>query len=253
MTCGVAKFGAELARRLGVAFVGLDQPPLWGAFPLFSLKWAEFFSSYPSAYPNHFPRPYGVFWHDAGTAHITDGAAVVFYADPSLGSPGLWCPSLIETRKPVRLFSFGMGHKLQAHHYQQLREALQDRPFHLRVSVGLHEGTSLTEATASLEPLKQLMGPERVTFLGCLSDEAIVEELHQADYLVAFFERGAQLNNTTIHAAIDAGLKVISNFGARFHPLMYRPLEVFQPSPFSWDRLIEAMRKECVRSESRNA
>jgi hypothetical protein len=253
MTCGVAKFSAELAKRLGVPFVGIHGG--WGDHPLLSWKWSEFDSKYQGgmAYSVPLRGRFSAFWHDAGDPRITSHATHVFYADPSLGAPALWCPSLIDSRKPVKLFSFGMGHKLQAANYEQLRDALAGRAFSLRVSVGLHEGMTLAEATANIEPLKQIMGPEHVTFLGCLSDEAIVEELHKADYLVAFFERGAQVNNTTIHAALDAGLKVISNFGARFHPMMYRPLEVFQSSPFSWERLISEMKGVCDKSKSRIA
>jgi hypothetical protein len=245
MTCGVAKFSAELAKRLGVPFVALSDRGRFGAFPLLSIKAAEI----PGETPFDFPAKFGVFAHD-DVGELAEYADVVFYADPSLGSPGLWCPSLIESRKPVRLFSFGMGHKLQVQHYQQLREALETRPFHLRVSVGLHEGMTLADATVNIEPLKAIMGPSNVTFLGCLSDEAVVSELHQADYAVAFFENGAQMNNTTIHAAADAGLRVISNFGARFHPSLYRPREVFKPSPFSWERLIEEMKGVCAQSKS---
>jgi hypothetical protein len=246
MTCGVAKFSAELARRIGVPFVGFGEHS--GQAPLLSLKWSEVEDALNRGMKS--PVGFSVFWHDAGYEPITEHAKHVFYADPSLGSPGLWCPSLIESRKPVRLFSFGMGHKLQVQHYQQLREALETRPFHLRVSVGLHEGMTLADATVNIEPLKAIMGPSNVTFLGCLSDEAVVSELHQADYAVAFFENGAQMNNTTIHAAADAGLRVISNFGARFHPSLYRPREVFKPSPFSWERLIEEMKGVCARSKS---
>jgi hypothetical protein len=161
--CGVAKFGKQLADRLGIPFVPLHGGG-WGTSPLFSLKWSEVLNS-PDAsvlelrsYARHSGKylEFGVFWHDAGDERVTAGAKHVFYADPSLGSPGLWCPSLITPRKsPARLFSFGMAHKLQTDKYRRVRELLDkaEQPYHLRVSVGLHEGTSLDGAEKHFDAL----------------------------------------------------------------------------------------------------
>ena len=269
MTCGVAKFNSELARRLGVPVVGFEDA--WGVFPLLSWKWSEVKADAGGACIYAIDsKPYGVFWHDAGNPVITANATHVFYADPSLGSPGLWCPSLIAPRKrPVRLFSFGMAHKLQTEKYKRVRELLDAAglPFHLRVSVGLHEGTSLDGAEKHFDALRDIMGPENATILGCLSDDAVSEEFDRAHYVLAFFEHGLRANNTTVHAAHEAGKIVVTNWdGYTHHALKHgtRNIDYLEEWPglradwhsaymdYSWEALIEAM-DECVQSKSQIA
>jgi hypothetical protein len=228
--CGVARFSKLLADRLGVPMVPLSpDPALWGDYPLLSLKRSELSPDHVT-YARHqccpdgrsssaevmrtaHEKTYGVFWHDAGDAYITAHAQQVFYADPSLGSPGLWCPSLLPPRAHVRLFSLGMAHKIQSRQYTRVRELLDNAglTYHLRVSVGLHEGTSLSDATKHFDALKDIMGADKVTILGCLSDEAVVEEFTNADYVLAFFIDGLRSNNTTVQAALQHGKRVISN------------------------------------------
>ena len=267
VTCGVAKFGKELARRLGVPFVGIDGS--WGPRPLMSLKWSE-----PTPLQQtHLVREIiqhgqcSVFWHDAGDPRITQAARHVFYADPSLGSPGLWCPSLITPRdRPVRLFSFGMAHKLQTDKYKRVRELLDAASirYHLRVSVGLHEGTSLDGAEKHFDALREIMGPENVTILGILSDDAVSEELSNCDYVLAFFEKGVRANNTTVHAAHLHGRRVISNFDdsspkplcahiVNIASLYSWPWGEHPQYLYSWDRLISEMKGVCENSQSRIA
>src|SRR3990167_5730476 len=113
--CGVARFSQQLAKRLGVPFIGMSDDG--GEFPLWSLKASEF-----PHIPYPLPRRFGVFWHDAGIPAVTAGAEIVYYADPSLGPNGLWCPSLLTPTKQriVRLFSFGMANRLQTQHYAKV-------------------------------------------------------------------------------------------------------------------------------------
>lgn len=260
MTCGVAKFSQQLAHQLGVPFLAADEEDEWGECALLSLKDLELPWSLDYQY---LPAQFGVFWHDAGRSQITDRASVVFYADPSLGSPGLWCPSLIDARKrPVRLFSFGMAHKLQVDRYRRVRTLLDEsaQPFHLRVSVGLHEGTTLDEATKHFDALKDILGPENVTILGILSDDAVSEELHAADYVLAFFEQGLRANNTTVHAALDARRIVITNHDEQTPtPLRLLTRDVdydwlqSMHREYSWEHLITAMARICEASHLAHA
>lgn len=255
MTCGVAKFGKQLADRIDVPFLGCGDSLLWGDFPLLSLKWSEID-------PGNLPVPvsYGLFWHDAGDRDFLHrGADVVFFADPSLGSPGLWCPSLLTPRKrPVRLFSFGMAHKLQTEKYRRVRELLDaaEMPYHLRVSIGLHEGTSLDGAEKHFDALKEIMGRENVTILGILSDDAVSAELLNADHVVAFFEHGLRANNTTVHAALEHRCSVITNHDADTPVGLLRStrdvhaITFIRPTMYSWDDLINEMEAICEASRS---
>lgn len=276
LTCGVAKFNSELAKRLGVPICSLMDSATgdWGAFPLLSLKWSEVTPEDRRKVCNGAPwlrivcgpRDVCIFWHDRGSALLNEDAAHVFYADPSLGSPGLWCPSLLTARqRPIRLFSFGMAHKLQAERYKRVRELLGDHPFHLRVSVGLHEGTTLDGAEQHFDALKEILGEENVTILGLLSDDAVAEELHNADTVLAFFEQGVRANNTTVHAALDVGKRVITNHDANT-PAAFRmatldvnaltawPAANRSPvAKYSWDNLIAEMNRLCEASRSQIA
>lgn len=268
LTCGVAKFSAELAKRLGVPFVGCDECHKWGDGPLLSLKWSELSERDQAGITGAclYTEQYGelsIFWHDAGDRALTLMASRVFYADPSLGSPGLWCPSLITPRdRPVRLFSFGMAHKLQTDKYQRVKDLLDaaGKRYHLRVSVGIHEGTSLDGAEKHFDALRDIMGPDNVTILGILSDDAVSEELANCEYVLAFFEKGLRANNTTVHAALASGRRVITNKDAdtplvlsAFTADINKMDEWPEPIParhFSWDNLLEAMRKECEKLTS---
>lgn len=262
----MAAFSEELARRLGVPLLGLYRPR--GGTPLFSLKASEMSSSDIDQVMDTVESVspfYGVFWHDDGVPEITADATHVFYADPSLGSPGLWCPSLLQPRpRTIRLFSFGMAGRLQADRFNKVRELLKDAGlrFALRVSVGLHEGTTLDDAERHFDLLRDVMGRESVTILGCLSDDAVSEELANADYVLAFFDKGVRANNTTVHAALDAGCRVITNHDDQTPAPMRMSTQsidllthwpAFNKTPmavYSWDNLIQELERICEASRS---
>lgn len=248
--CGVANFSKQLAERLGVPFVGIDGK--WGEHPLLSLKWSEIV--YKEVVLMHMPlwSKYSVFWHDSGHDGISANASHVFYADPSLGSPGLWCPSLLKPSRPrtVRLFSFGMAGRLQTAHYAKVRRDLSEveLDYQLRVSVGLHEGTSLSDATKHFEALREIMGPDKVSILGILSDDAVADELQNADYVLSFFDKGLRANNTTVHAAVEYLKIVISNHDADTPEFMARMTRNVESNwldsrwNYGWDELLRQMR-----------
>jgi hypothetical protein len=260
--CGVAKFSKLLAERLGVPFRSWSDGNL-GPHPLFSLKWGECKHEWDRL-ARVVSGTYGVFWHDAGLDSMTESASVAFYADPSLGSPGLWCPSLLtpSTPRTVNLFSFGMAHKIQVSHYATAKRLLDAAGirYHLRVSVGIHEGTSLSDATAHFDALYELFGRDRVTILGILSDDAVAEELRRCDAVLAFFEQGVRANNTTVHAALEARRPVVTNHGPHTSAIL-RSLTRDVSSPtwidnlhhkrglFSWDALITSMEVAYERTE----
>lgn len=263
LSCGVAKFSSELAQRLKVPFVSLEEPNDWGHYPLLSLKWSEIPD--PERFWVYVTGHYGLFWHDAGNAALSSSADVVMYADASLGSPALWCPSLLQPKpRVIRLFSFGMASKLQVHRFAQAQQLLENAGlrYHLRVSVGLHEGTTIDAAEEQFALLRSILGPEHVTVLGSLSDDAVAEELANTDYVLAFFEKGVRANNTTVHAALDAGCRVITNHDQRTPaPMRMSTMDIaalttwpaFNKTPmaaYSWDNLITEMEKLCAASPS---
>ena len=89
--------------------------------------------------------------------------------------------------------------------------------------------------------------------LGHLSDAALQLVWPHADALVAFFAHGLRANNTTVHAALDAGVNVITNWGAETPDDLkavtyeYRtvtpamPMPWRGPSPYTWDRLLKEL------------
>jgi hypothetical protein len=265
--CGVAKFGKLLAEKLGVPFISLDGR--WGAFPLVSLKWSEVTDEpeYRFSIREYLSErskeglKHGVFWHDRGDQSVLDNissaASVIYHADPSLGPNGLWCPSLLTPSKPrtVKLFSFGMAHKLQTQHYAKVRQLLDAAglDYQLRVSVGLHEGTSLSDATQHFDALYEVMGRDKVTILGILSDDAVQEELHSADYVLAFFKDGVRLNNTTVHAALDAGCDVITNGTPILNTMSLDYLDAWPSryNPCDWEHLITRMTEIYAATQNR--
>ena len=218
LTCGVARFSQELAKRLDVPFRGLrERTPGGDRFPLFSLKMSEM-DMVPY---DHFDGDYGVFWHDRGDYRITEQAQIVFHGDPSLGRNGLWCPPVVAELQPpvtshLRIFTCGMASKFNAKPYERLRELLDETPHtaQLRVSVAVHEGTSLTDAEAELRSLKAIMGRHVVYVLGCLTDEAVARELKKCLAVASFYPKGVRANNTTAHAAMSQGQALITNLDA---------------------------------------
>jgi len=217
LTCGVARFNQELARRLNIPMVPYEDGRTWGAFPLLSLKFSEM-SFRPMAGLN---RRFGVLWHDEGYAPLTQVATFVMFGDPSLGSPAAWCPPVIpdlpkHVSSQMRIFTCGMAHKLDAAPYVRLRELLDATPHtaQLRLSVAVHEGTSLTDAELHFGALKTNMGRHVVAVLGCLTDEAMARELKKALAVTAFYPKGVRANNTTAHAAMSQGRALITNLDA---------------------------------------
>ena len=257
--CGVAKFSQQLAERLGVPFIGVSDD--WGDYPLLSLKWSECLGDelLMAKTVNRYDagRSTAAFWHDAGGAMMASWCQPNYFADPSLGPNGLWCPSLIQPSKPrtVKLFSFGMAHKLQTQHYAKVKQLLDAAglDYRLRVSVGLHEGTSLSDATHHFDALYEILGRDKVTILGILSDDAVAEELACADYVLAFFENGLRANNTTVHAAMQHARFVITNHDSctsgdfagwtiNINVINKWPWSIMS-ARFSWERLITEMER----------
>lgn len=222
-TCGVARWNQELASRLGVPFVGLDGE--WGDHPLLSLKWGELDEDAHAAVKVKVAvRPCSVFWHDEGSALVTTFAERVWWAFRD----GLWCPPAplpVVDKAAIRLLAFGMGHKLQTAYFRKIDALISatGKTYDLRVSVALHEGTSLHDVSLKFSELESAVGTlGALKVMGCLSDMALAEELAQADAVCAFFPDGARANNTSVWTAMRAGAPVITNLdGGSPHDLLH--------------------------------
>jgi len=211
-TCGVARWSAELAKRLGVPFVGLDGA--WGDHPLLSLKWSELDeAAKASVLVKVAGRSFDVFWHDDGAALVTAFAARKWWAFRD----GLWCPPVplpVVDRSAMRIFAFGMGHKVQPAYFRKVDALISatGKTYDLRVSVALHEGTSLHDVSLKFTELESVVGKlGSLKVMGCLSDVALAEELSQADAVCAFFPKGVRSNNTSVWTAMRAGAPVVTN------------------------------------------
>jgi hypothetical protein len=234
-TCGIAKFNAILARELDVPVVGLAPADL-GRYsrPLLSIKMSEFTPADAQAL---------AVWVDANVGrfdlflHAFDGtpieqrllhaAAHVYCGNRELAyqlAPSrtdiveLFCPgTLLNPQKfqdtEVKVFTFGMAHKIRVPLYRRLRDLLEatGRSYSVYVSTALHENTSFDGSfVVRFEELQSIFNGQ-VYFMGYLSDTAVFNHLVECTFLAAFFEKGLRANNTTVNAAMECGCAVITN------------------------------------------
>jgi hypothetical protein len=234
-TCGIAKFNAILARHLELPVVGIRALEL-GSFkrPLLSVKLSEFSDSDAASLDT---------WSQAHAGgfelffHAFDGTEV---EKRLVGAAGrVYCGNreLVETLKPLRadvqelfcpgtilnparfqdtdvkVFTFGMAHKIRVPLYRRLRDLLEatGRSYSVYVSTALHENTSFDGSfVVRFEELQSLFNGQ-VYFMGYLSDTAVFNHLMDCTFLAAFFEKGLRANNTTVNAAMECGCSVVTN------------------------------------------
>lgn len=223
-TCGVAKFNAQLADRLGLPSLSIAGS-VAAKTPLVSLKASELSEADLAALEKVSGAwtSFDVLYHDGarcrfrGTPHREAFAEVV------------GCPSTLNDARAcrlspstTRLFSFGMAYRPQLAHYQTLASlvATQSHPVHLILSKAFHEGTTYgVGLEQEIETMRTMFeGLGSVFFLGSLSDEGIHDELGKADFFVGFFAGGVKANNTSVHAAMAAEIPVITNLGVARAP-----------------------------------
>ena len=236
--CGVAKFSRKLAKHLGVPChrnLGAD-----AVHPLLSIKGAEGDLSYK-------PRDKGsfdLFAHDAYGCVLTLAplASRVYAANSVIAAQlreirpdvvSAWCPSLIDgddSRSAYNVLTFGMAHKLQIAHYQQLKADLDadwGDNYTVRVSTAVHEGSPWDATAEVADRLRDIFG-NKLRVLGYLADDALAWELMDADAVALFFDPALRENNTTYWAAKAHGCHVITN------------RDEFSPDingDYSWERL----------------
>src|SRR4029079_4012215 len=130
----------------------------------------------------------------------------------------LFCPgTLLNSQRfqdtDLKVFTFGMAHKIRVPLYRRLRELLDasGKTYSVYVSTALHENTSFDGSfVVTFEELQSIF-KGNVYFMGYLSDTAVFNHLLDSTFLAAFFEKGLRANNTTVNAAMECGCTVITN------------------------------------------
>jgi hypothetical protein len=237
-TCGIAKFNTILARELGVPVVGLGSPELAArARPLLSIKMSEFtteasgeLAAWVEAHAGRFEVFFHAFDGTAIETRLLATAARVYVGNRELSSMlapqrpdvvELFCPgTLLNPQRfeptDLKVFTFGMAHKIRVPLYRRLRDLLEatGKTYSVYVSTALHENTNFDGSfVVRFEELQSIFNGQ-VYFMGYLSDTAVYNHLQDADFLAAFFEKGLRANNTTVNAAMECGCTVITNIDA---------------------------------------
>ena len=234
-TCGIAKFNAILARRLELPVVRIGAPELSSyRRPLLSLKMSEFSAEDALALDTWIERHAGefeLFLHAfdqtalekrmlVAAARVTCGNRELFEqlkgARPDIVEA--FCPgTLLNPQRfddtELKVFTFGMAHKIRVPLYRRLRDLLEatGKTYSVFVSTALHENTSFDDSfVVRFEELQSIFNGQ-IYFMGYLSDTAVFNHLVDCDYLAAFFEKGLRANNTTVNAAMEVGCAVITN------------------------------------------
>jgi len=237
LTCGVAKFNHRLAQQLDVPIVQLFEPEAAScARPLLSIKISEFLPLDVDRLSRllntaAWRGEYRIFLHHyTGTEierRLLAEASEVYCGNSELAEQlsahradvhSLWCPGTLEDMRPfngheIKVFTFGMAHKIRARHYDRLKHLLDatGRDYGLYLSTALHENTTFDEEfSLAFEELRRIFG-DRVYFLGYLSDGAVYNYLKEATFFAAFFDHGVRANNTSVNLAMQCGAVVITN------------------------------------------
>jgi len=234
-TCGIAKFNTILSKHLRVPVVGVQEVELSNyQRPLLSIKMSEF-SAVDAAeldvWSQSHARQFELFLHafdgtdvEKRLLQVADraycGNAELFSDLLPIRSDvvELFCPGTILNPQrfqasELSIFTFGMAHKIRVPLYRRLRELLEatGKSYSIYVSTALHENTSFDGSfVVQFEELQALF-EGKVYFLGYLSDTAVFNQLLDATFLAAFFEKGLRANNTTVNAAMECGCTVITN------------------------------------------
>jgi hypothetical protein len=259
---GVARFNELLAEQLGVPFVGLLEAEGL-ADPLLSFKASELGED--AALVERLlagwqtPRLFLHEFCDTPLERSLVAASTCVYASNADIASRLrelhpdvrevWTPGLIVTEARITpadwtVFSFGMAHKIRTGEFRRLRALLDDagRTYAVRVSAANHETATLRDAELIFGEMHAIF-PERLYFLGNLSDLAIVDELSRATFFAAFFRPALRANNTSVASAMERGAVVITNLDEHSPPElrhMDNLLDISQLDALPVDPLVHA-------------
>ncbi|MBF0162546.1 MAG: hypothetical protein HQL88_09680 [Magnetococcales bacterium] len=245
LSSGVAKFNHILADLWGVPVVQLFAPELRQyAAPLLSIKLNDMPGHALTRLHELLNRGVGSAGRYALFLHATTdlpleqrllaGASAIFCGDAHMFarlSPFshkcqlVWAPATLQSRGDfvqgtIRLFTFGMAHKIKAERYVRLKELLDQtrQSYAIYLSTAIHESDRMIDSfTESHRELDELF-EGRVNFMGYLSDQALVHYLKQSTFFASFFDQGVRSNNTSVMSAMQCGAVVITNLDAYSPP-----------------------------------
>jgi hypothetical protein len=247
---GVARFNVLLAERLHVPLVPLfDDGFTKLRWPLLSFKPSELSAAEAAALADAIERAEWegseFFLHEfcgdelerrllAGARRIHCGNLEIHErvqrTFPGVAADVLWTPGLILDERPFRpaeisVFSFGMAHKIRVDMFRRLRDLLDTsgRSYAVYVSTANHETASMLDAEVVYSEMHEIF-PDRLYFMGNLSDVAVYNNLQQTTFFAAFFERGLRANNTSVSSAMEHGAVVITNLD-RYSPPEFRHMD----------------------------
>ena len=228
---GVARFNHELAVRLGVPLLGLDDWSPEGGHALLSFKVSELSAAEAERLEARLERgTLSVFLHDWADLslerRLVAAAARVFCGNHEIlarvqpdvpGAEAAWAPGLILDDRAfepaaVSVLSFGMAHKIRTDMFRRLRGLLEasGRSYALYFSNANHETASERDTEDLHGELREIF-PRGLYFMGNLSDVAVYNQLLTTTFFAAFFRHGARANNTSIASAMEHGAVVITN------------------------------------------
>ncbi|OAI38841.1 hypothetical protein AYO39_03425 [Actinobacteria bacterium SCGC AG-212-D09] len=238
---GVVRFNELLAGELGVPMRSLfDAETGLAGRPLFSFKVSELSTEERPRFESMLDaraEPYEVYLHDwggselelrllrdaarvhCGNAEVHERVARVAPTATLLWTPGLLQDRRVFTPAEVQVFSFGMAHKIQTTLFRRLRRLLDEtgRSYVVYVSTATHETKSIRDAQAVFEEMHEIF-PERLFFMGNLSDVAVYNQLRVATFFAAFFPQGVRANNTSVAAALEFGSVILTNLDRHSPP-----------------------------------
>jgi len=244
---GVSRFNELLADHLDVPLLHISDPAhAERGCPLFSFKVSELSAAEAAELERALDaRPGGweVFLHEysgletegrliAGSHRVHCGSLEVYERARGLGRPTdvLWTPGLVIDTRPfepteISIFSFGMAHKIRTDMFRRLRDLLDasGRSYAIYVSAANHETASMRDAQIVFEEMHDVF-PERLYFMGNLSDVAVFNYLRNTTFFAAFFGDGVRANNTSISSALEQGAITITNLD-RYSPPEFRHMD----------------------------
>jgi hypothetical protein len=259
---GVARFNELLAEQLGVPFMGLaDAEGLTS--PLLSFKVSELGED--GALVERLMAGWDapqLFLHElcdspleraliaaATRVHAGNADIATRLRDRHPDVREAWTPGLIVTDARIApaewtVFSFGMAHKIRTDEFRRLQKLLDasGRSYAIRVSAANHETATLRDAEVVFDEMHAIF-PDRLYFLGNLSDLAIVDELSRATFFAAFFRPALRANNTSVASAMERGAVVVTNLDEHSPPElrhMDNLLDISQLEALPVDPLVHA-------------